>query len=407
MPFCQCACCSSIRNAGLMEGDAAGEIKNADIFELLKMLASVSDFRKEKGKEYALSFILAVCLVATLAGAKNYREIATVAAHIPQGMLRLMGAEWNYFTRRYEYPRKTTIWLTMTSADAAELDAITGGWLLSQARKHREDDGTFTWEIAIDGKVMRGAWTDENERVTLFSAMLHREAVTIAQVRVPDGTNETTQAGALVNKCAIQEGETVLATLDAAHSGRETAELIGGKKGWDYLMTLKADKPALYRKAAEKIAPLLGKPPHDIMTEIRRGRTKVWSCWISGAEGIDYPHLEQVACILREVFNANDEKISKEVAIQITSAKPGKMTAADANRYTRNHWGIENKSHYIRDTVYREDDNQAYSGEGPQGLAALHNLAIGLFRLKGTRSVKETTELIHLDLRRAIQYLIT
>ena len=127
MPFCQCACCSSIRNAGLMEGDAAGEIKNADIFELLKMLASVSDFRKEKGKEYALSFILAVCLVATLAGAKNYREIATVAAHIPQGMLRLMGAEWNYFTRRYEYPRKTTIWLTMTSADAAELDAITGG----------------------------------------------------------------------------------------------------------------------------------------------------------------------------------------------------------------------------------------------------------------------------------------
>jgi len=318
-----------------------------------------------------------------------------------------MGAEWNFFTRRYEHPRKTTIWLTMTSADAEELDAITGGWLLSQARKHREDDGTFTWEIAMDGKVMRGAWTDENERVTLFSAMLHREAVTVAQVRVPDGTNETTQAGALVNKCAIQEGETVLATLDAAHSGRETAELIGGREGWDYLITLKTDKPALYRKAAEKIIPMLGKPPHDIMTETRRGRTRMWSCWISGAKGIDYPHLGQVACIIREVFNANNEKISKEAAIQITSAKPGKLTAADVNRCTRNHWRIENKSHCIRDTVYREDDNQTYSGEGPQGLAALHNLAIGLFRLKGTQSIKETTELIHLDLMRAVQYLIT
>lgn len=83
------------------------------------------------------------------------------------------------------------------------------------------------------------------------------------------------------------------------------------------------------------------------------------------------------------------------------------MTAADVNRHTRNHWGIENKSHYIRDTVYREDDNQTYSGNAPQGLAALHNLAIGLFRLKGIRSIKETTELIHLDLMRAVQYMTT
>lgn len=407
MQFCQCACCSSIRNVGLTGSCDAEEIKNADISELLKMLASVSDFRKEKGREYELSFILAVCLVATLAGAKNYREIATVAAHIPQEILRLMGAEWNYFTRRYEHPHKTTIWLTMTSVDAAELDAIAGEWLLSQARKHREDDGTFTWEIAMDGKVMRGAWTDENEQVTLFSAMLHREAITIAQVMVPDGTNEITQVETLVNKCAIQEGETVLATLDAAHSSTETGELIGGRKGWDYLITLKTDKPTLYRKAAEKIASALGKPPHDIITEIRRGRTRVWSCWVSGAEGIDYPHLEQVACILRETFSANNEKISKEVAIQITSAKPEKMTAADVNQHTRNHWRIENKSHYIRDTVYREDDNQSHSGGGPQALAALHNLAIGLFRLKGTRSIREAAELIHLDLRRAVQFLIT
>jgi hypothetical protein len=31
--------------------------------------------------------------------------------------------------------------------------------------------------------------------------MLHREAVTIAQVRVPDGTNEITQADAILDGC--------------------------------------------------------------------------------------------------------------------------------------------------------------------------------------------------------------
>src|SRR5712692_3437706 len=58
-------------------------------------------------------------------------------------------------------------------------DRITGAWLGAQARKNAEGE----WIIAVDGKVMRGAWTDENDKVTMFSAMLHDEAVTIAQVR--------------------------------------------------------------------------------------------------------------------------------------------------------------------------------------------------------------------------------
>ena len=59
---------------------------------------------------------------------------------------------------------------------------------------------------------MRGAWTDENDKVTLFSAMLHREAVTIAQVRVPDGTNEITQVEALLDAAEIPEGMVAVET---------------------------------------------------------------------------------------------------------------------------------------------------------------------------------------------------
>ena len=50
------------------------------------------------------------------------------------------------------------------------------------------------------------------------------------------------------------------------------------------------------------------------------------------------------------------------------------MTAADVNRHIRGHWGIENKSHYVRNTVYREDNNQAWAAEGPHALASLRNL---------------------------------
>jgi len=54
------------------------------------------------------------------------------------------------------------------------------------------------------------------------------------------------------------------------------------------------------------------------------------------------------------------------------------MASFAFNRYKRLHWGIENKSHYPRDVVYREDGGQAWAGEGPQVLATIRNLAIGL-----------------------------
>lgn len=394
------ACSPSSPDAGTAGNDGA---EDADISSLLCMLAAVTDPRSPQGIQHLLQFVLAVCVVAMLAGAKNYREIASYAADICQSLLKKLGAEWNWFMLRYKYPSKSTIRNVLTRIDAAELDRLTGAWLSAQARK----DGKGEWEIALDGKVMRGAWTDENDKVTLFSAMLHREAITIAQVRVPDGTNEITQADTLLDTAKVPEGESVLVTLDAAHTQRETAETICGKPGWDYLMTVKGNQPSLQRAVFDGILPLLAGAPHHVMEEHSRGRIKKWSCWIADAEGIDFPHAAQAAFIRREIFEISGDRISKEHALILTSRESGKMTAADANRHTRGHWGIENKSHYIRDTLYREDHGQAWAGNGPQALASLRNLALGLFRLKNVKAIKETTEWVCRDQARALQFMTT
>jgi hypothetical protein len=68
--------------------------------------------------------------------------------------------------------------------------------------------------------------------------------------------------------------------------------------------------------------------------------------------------------------------------------------------------GVENKSHYVRDTVWREDANQAYVGNG-QAMATLRNLALGLFRLNGMHKIKEATEWICRDRTRALSLLAT
>lgn len=83
------------------------------------------------------------------------------------------------------------------------------------------------------------------------------------------------------------------------------------------------------------------------------------------------------------------------------------MSAAGMNRYTREYWGIENKSHYIRDTVYREDHSQSWKGNGPRALASLRNLTTGLFGIRNVKSIKETTEMVHMDRTLALHYMTT
>jgi hypothetical protein len=48
---------------------ATANVGEADISSLLEMLGSVMDPRKERGRQHEVDFVLAVCVVATLAGA--------------------------------------------------------------------------------------------------------------------------------------------------------------------------------------------------------------------------------------------------------------------------------------------------------------------------------------------------
>lgn len=66
-PLSGCHVFSSLSNA------AAGA-QECDISSLLEMLGKVKDRRKARGKVYGLLFILAVSVVAVLAGASNFRQ---------------------------------------------------------------------------------------------------------------------------------------------------------------------------------------------------------------------------------------------------------------------------------------------------------------------------------------------
>ena len=55
--------------------------------------------------------------------------------------------------------------------------------------------------------------------------------------------------------------------------------------------------------------------------------------------------------------------------------------------FVREHWGIESL-HWLRDTVYREDNSTARTGSGPRVMAALRTL-IAAFRFTGWTNLKQ------------------
>jgi predicted transposase YbfD/YdcC len=375
-----------------------GDAAEADLSELLQLLSDVPDRRDPRGRIYALPFILALALIAILAGASKFRQIADHATDLPQDILEKLGGPWCWFQRRILVPSKSTIRLALDATGADKLDELVGNWL-----------GKYTSEIpggeihlCLDGKVMRGVRTCENENFTLFSAMLQPAGVTVAQVGVPDGTSETTQVKALLKQVKPEDGQRVIVTLDAAHTARDTARYITEKRGFDYAMTVKGNRAQLQSAVFDKTVGLTTQTPDHHIEEQGHGRIRRWSTWITDTEGISFPGARQAALIKREEFTLTRQRVSKEIALILTSQENDTATAADIHNQVRGHWAIENKSHYVRDTVFHEDAHITYSKRGSRTMASLRNIAIGLLRIAGHHEIKKTTEWICRDRTRAL-----
>jgi predicted transposase YbfD/YdcC len=300
----------------------------------------------------------------------------------------------------FGWPSERTVRRVLENIDADELDRVVGSWL----RRNVHDDGEAL-VLAVDGKVLRGAWTDENQTFTLFSAVIHGAGVTVAQVAVPADTNEITQVEALLGAVPDEPERQVVVTMDAAHTQKDTAEYLAGKRGFDYILNVKGNQPSLQDSVIKAILPFLETDPGHVVTERGHGRINQWKTWTTDATGIAFPYAGQAACIRRDVFALDGTWISKEHALMLTSSK--NATPAEVHTHVRHHWGIENKSHYVRDTTWREDAQQVYTGSGPQVMATLRNTAAGLLRLNGFTKIKETTEWIARDRNRALPMLAT
>lgn len=82
-------------------------------------------------------------------------------------------------------------------------------------------------------------------------------------------------------------------------------------------------------------------------------------------------------------------------------AQPGTVAS-----WIRGHWGIENRSHWVRDVTFGEDASRVRTGNAPRIMATLRSLAISLLRHAGHDNIAAATRHYQRDWRRPLRLLL-
>jgi predicted transposase YbfD/YdcC len=376
-----------------------------DVMELYRLFAQVTDPRKARGVRHHVATVLTVMVFAVLAGARNYREIGDRVADLPAVLLAPAGARTDPGLGKLRAPSGSTIRRVAECIDAQAADLLVCRWLGERAvrlanasRPEGDRDGLFG--VAVDGKTVRnsGAGRPE-ENVRLFSAMLHDEAIVIAQLRVPTDTTEVTQVKALLDPVDLTGA---VVTGDAAHTQHATAQYILDRDA-HYVLTVKGNQPSLLRAVRAGFTGAVH--GYHLEDERSHGRIVRRETWTGPAQDIAFPGAAQIFRIRREVCDLAGQMLSVEIVHGVTSLPVEQATATAVAAWVRQHWGIENKLHWVRDVVFGEDTQHAYLGASAHTTGIIHNLAISLLRLAGITQIKRATERIAANRTRILPIL--
>ena len=369
---------------------------------LLDILAEVPDPRHKKGKRHPLVSILALIVIGLMSNHKGYTSIAIWARSEPE-LSKALGFRFR------KTPCGATMYNLLKRLDVGRLEACLTKWVFSKLESLQGLKTQHLEGIAIDGKELCGSEDPETGyRTHLLSAVCHELGITLAQRPVNAKTNEIPIATQLLT--AFDVGGKVI-TTDALLTQRTFSKDVIQHQA-DYVLPVKKNHKQMYHDISQLFEPLSETDPTQVearrfdnlhtqedahldthtLVETSHGFTTTRTLTASTLlnDYITWPALAQVYQYRVQRENAKTGEYSSQTQYGITSLTPEKASAEDLLKLRREHWTIENKLHWVRDTVLGEDASQARTGSLPQAMAALRNTALSVLRFNGHTKIAET-----------------
>jgi predicted transposase YbfD/YdcC len=352
--------------------------------ELAETLAAVPDPRRRRGVRHPFTPLLAAVTCAMLAGSRSFVAIAEWIADLPAAARTDLGLTG-------PIPAASTLWRLLTAVDPTALQDAVGTWLRArlteppvQGADRRRRPGRRV--LAVDGKAMRATLRGANP-VHLLAVLDHATSIVLAQVNVDAKTNEIPCLKTVLNQ--ITDLKDVLITADALHCQTAHITYLLGR-GAHLLVCAKGNQPGLLKRL--KSLPWKQIPVGHTSTTRAHGRIEERTLKVvtvaDSAGGLGFPGAAQAIQITRRTKRITPKPGKKntwrtETVYAIVTLPAEQASPAELATWTRSHWFIENRLHWVRDVTLGEDLHQARTGNGPHVLAILRNVVISVLRLAG------------------------
>ena len=325
---------------------------------------------RQRGKVmYPLDEILLLALLAVLAGADSFVEIAR------------FGCKKRALLRRFRpfldgTPSHDHLGDIFAALDAAHFQRCFVAWVASLI-------GVPAGVVAIDGKtVRRSGGKAAKGAIHMVSAFAAGQRLVLGQVKVAEKSNEIVAIPKLLDMLAV---EGAIITIDAMGCQRAIAQKIIEKKA-DYVFGLKGNQGTLRddvelfvnEQRTKNFADTTISRAETIDADNGRIETRATTVihdvgWIQERHG--WPGLSAIAIV--ESTRETGGLIEKDTRFYITSLV---MLAHLLGPIIRSHWAIENSLHWVMDMVFRDDESRVRTNHAPTNFTTIKHMACNLLR---------------------------
>jgi predicted transposase YbfD/YdcC len=350
-----------------MDSDRTGFGAIAETTSFLHYFNDLPDHRQAGKVEYPLPEVLLLILLAVLAGAETFTDIARFGEK-KIGLLRRFRP---YANGTPSHDHLGDIFATL---DARAFQLCFVAWVAALTNTPAE-------VIAVDGKTSRRSYQKASkEAIHIVSAFAARQRIVLGQVKVNEKSNEIVAIPALLDMMSI-EGAVV--TIDAMGCQRDIAAKIIEKKA-DYVLALKGNQGTLREdvevfvdeQKALKYKDTTISTHKTVDADHGRIETRNYTVihdvgWLQARH--EWPGLSAVVVVesLREI----NGKITSETRFYITSLV---ILANAVGPIIRAHWAIENSLHWVMDMVFRDDECRVRTDNAPANFATCRHIAYNL-----------------------------
>src|SRR5205814_5362290 len=147
-------------------------LKDAALVSVYQIFATIPDPRRRQGQRYELAYLL-TCLVAALLCGRNSTLAVAEWCRDEQDLLEKV-----FGPRKYYCPDDSLYRKLLPRLDVSQVEGALADWIRMTLSAEPDDP------IALDGKTVRGAGTDEQKAPHLLSFRTHHFQETLLQIEV-------------------------------------------------------------------------------------------------------------------------------------------------------------------------------------------------------------------------------